>query len=217
MRALSISKYVLLSIAIAFVSFACETTNVHDRASETSATVVSLGGAAGQTQLHLDNTLTALEQVASSAKQDPKPAFNAFADSFDAFGRHLADLTRQRSALDTRASLWFSEFERQNANILDASLRRKGEQRLTEFRQKIADLSRQVDALMAQTLGLQAQLKDVRVFLGNDLTAPGIADVADRIAQHAKDGRKIAAALGQLSRSSGELADSLRAARQPPR
>jgi hypothetical protein len=217
MRATQLVKTILLasSIALAVVPLACKTAEVHDRASTTADSVVAVGGAAGQTQLHLDNTLAALEQIAATAKQDPLPAFKTFADSFDAFGRHLADLTEKRKSLETESMAWFTDFEKQNAAIQDPDLRKQGDQRLADFRTKVGGVSGQVDNLMAETLSLQGHLKDVRTFLGNDLTPAGIANVAGRITSYGKDGRKVAEGLGKLSKSSGDLAASLRSARAP--
>ena len=217
MRATQLVKNLLLasSLALAALPMACKTAEVHDRASSTADCVVAVGGAAGQTQLHLDNTLAALEQIAATAKQDPMPAFKTFADSFDAFGRNLTTLTKQRSTLETEAMAWFTDFEKQNAAIQDPALRKQGDQRLADFRTKVGGVSGQVDSLMSEALALQGHLKDLRTFLGNDLTPAAIASVSSRITDSAKEGRKVAEGLGKLSKASGELATSLRAARAP--
>lgn len=203
-------------LALAPLPLACKSTEGHDRAADTASEVVEVGGAAGQTQLRLDNTLTALDKIAASAKLDPKPAFDTFVSEFKAFSGEFADLTKQRESLKTKAELWFAEFSQKNDAIQDPELRKAGEKRLKEFREKVADLSKQVDGLMTGTSALEAQLRDLRTFLGNDLTPAAIETVSGRIADATKEGRKLASGLGKLSKTSEEVASTMRAATPPP-
>lgn len=202
-------------LAASALPVACKSTEGHDRAADTADQVVEVGGSAGQTQLRLDNTLAALEQVVATAKQDPKPAFDTFVKEYEAFSDELADLTKQRESLKSKAESWFTEFEKQNEAITDADLRKAGTKRLAEFREEVNGVSKQVDELMNGTTALHSRLKDVRTFLGNDLTAKGIDTVSGRIADAAKEGRKFAAGLGKLSKSSADLASKMRAASKP--
>lgn len=193
----------------------CASTEGHDRAAATAEQVVDLGGAAGQTQLRLDNTLAALEKVVATAKQDPQPAYATFVREYDEFSDEFADLTEEREELKAKSATWFAEFEKKNDAIGDADLRKAGTKRLAEFREQVADVSKQVDELMSGTSSLNTRLKDVRTFLGNDLTPQGIETVSGRISDAAKEGRKFAAGLGKLSKSSTDLAAKMRAARMP--
>lgn len=202
-------------LSLAALPLACKSTEGHDRAADTASQVVEVGGTAGQTQLRLDNTLAALEKIAASAKQDPKPAFNTFLSEFKAFSAEFADLTTQREALKAKSDLWFTEFAQKNDAIADEDLRKAGTKRLAEFRAQVADVSKQVDELMSGTAALEGQLRDLRTFLGNDLTPKGIETVSGRIRDAAKDGRKVASGLGKLSKSSEEIASKMRAAQQP--
>lgn len=202
-------------LAASILPAACKSTEGHDRAKDTADQVVEVGGAAGQTQLRLDNTLAALEQVVATAQQNPKPAFDTFVKEYGAFSDELADLTKQREALKSKAETWFAEFEKKNEAIQDPDLRKAGTKRLAEFREEVKGVSQQVDELMNGTTALHGRLKDVRTFLGNDLTAKGIETVSGRIADAAKEGRKFAAGLGKLSKSSEMLASKMRAAQKP--
>jgi len=207
---------ILVSLCAATALFTgCATTEGHDRAAETADQVVELGGSAGQTQLRLDNTLVALEKVVATAQQDPKPAYATFVREYEAFTNEFAGLTKDREMLKAKSATWFTEFEKQNNAIGDADLREAGTKRLAEFREQVAEVSEQVDELMSGTSSLNTRLKDVRTFLGNDLTPKGIDTVSGRIGDAAKEGRKFAAGLGKLSKSSTDLAAKMRAARMP--
>lgn len=202
-------------LALTPLPLACKSTEGHDRAAETANQVVEIGGIAGQTQLRLDNTLAALEKVVATANQDPKPAFDTFAKEFNAFSSEFASLTKERESLKTKAELWFTEFAKKNDAIQDADLRKDGTKRLAEFREQVGDLSKQVDTLMTGTSALEAQIRDLRTFLGNDLTKKGIDTASGRIEDTAKNGRKVASGLGKLSKASEEIASKMRAATPP--
>ncbi len=205
-----------LAAALALAAFAagCRSTEGHDRAAETADRVVAVGDFAGQTQLRLDKTLDALEQIVATASQDPMPAFQAFADEFEEFQDEFADLRREREGFESTAKSWLAAFERQNSEIQDADLRQSGAARLVELRADVAGISRQIDALIAETQALDVRLKDLRTYLGNDLSAKGIELVAQRIGVTARDGRQVAASLGQLFQSAESLTIKMRAARR---
>jgi len=194
---------------------ACKATEGHDRAETTSDQVVAVGHAAGQTQLQLDQTLAAMEQIVATKDQDPKPAYDQFAKSLSSFGKEFAGLNSSRDTLKSKAEIWFAEFEKQNNAIQDEELRKAGEKRLNTFREEVAGVSKQVDELLEGTTAIEARLKDVRTFLSNDLSPDGIGAVASRISDVAKDGNKVAARLGDLSKGSEALGAKLRAARKP--
>jgi hypothetical protein len=203
-------------LALALVPAACKSTEGHDRAAQTADQVVSLGHVSGQSQLHLDNSLNALEKITVTAEQNPKPAFDMFAKELEAFGDTTQQLTKQRATLKTKAEAWFADFQIKGETIQDEELRKASADRLAAFREQVAQVSSQVDGLMAGTSSLQTRLMDLRTFLGADLTAKGIGSVSSRITDSVKDGRKVAADLGRLSKASEDISNSMRAARSTP-
>jgi hypothetical protein len=204
-----------LSVLLTFGLCACATTEGHDRANATALRVEAVGGAAGQTQLRLDQTLDALEQIAATATQDPQPAFRAFSTAFARFQSELQRLASERARLDSTSQTWFAEFQRQNAAIQDPELREQGEQRLADLRARTTDTSARFARFLEATRGFETRLADLRLYLGNDLTPAGIDAVTGRIRTTAQEGRELAADLGELSKSATDLAAPLRAARQP--
>jgi thiamine pyrophosphate-dependent acetolactate synthase large subunit-like protein len=218
MSTASLLRSLSLATAVGFAALAlgCQTTEPHDRAATSADQVVAVGSSSGDTQVHLDKTLNALDEVVAKAKVDPKSAYDTFAKSLGQFSSSFAALKQHRATLAQSTQTWFGEFEKQNNAIQDESLRKLGEERLTEFRSQIGDVSKQIDELMAGTSTLEGQLNSLRTYLGNDLTEPGIEAVASRISDTTKDGRKLAGGLGKLSKSSTTVAEKLRAARPPP-
>lgn len=209
------TRILAVIVSAALLPVACKSTEGHDRAADTADQVTTVGASAAQTQLRLDATLAAMEKIVATAKQDPKPAFDTFVKELESFNSTFAGLTGQREALKTKSETWFTEFQKQNDAIQDAELRKDGAKRLDEFKSKVGDLSKQVDELMTGTTSLQGRLKDLRTFLGNDLTPKGIETVSGRVEDSAKEGRKLAAGFGKLSKTSDSLASSMRAARAP--
>jgi len=210
-QSLAIPALLLLSA----LPMGCKATEGHDRAETTADKVVAVGAAAGQTQLQLDNTLAALAQIEADKSKDPKPAYGTFVKSFDAFCDEHAGLVGARAALKSSAEAWFSEYAKQNSAIQDEDLRETGEKRLANFKELVAETSQQIDKLMESAGSIEGRVKDLRTYLGNDLTPDGIDAVAGRIDDVSSDGRKLAARLGELSKASTELAGKMRAARKP--
>jgi hypothetical protein len=201
------------TLALAAVPMACKTTEGHDRAATTANQVVKVGGVAGQTQLRLDNALTALQKIEESAKGDPKPAFDSFMKELGTFKSEFGTLASERAALRTEAESWFTEYAKQNDQIADEDMKEAGKKRLMDYREQVTDISKQVDDLMASCTAVSGSLDDLRKFLGNDLSAKGIEAASDKIGDCAKEGRKVAAGLGKLSKSSEALAAKLRSGR----
>lgn len=201
------------TLALAALPLACKTTEGHDRAATTANQVVKVGGVAGQTQLRLDNTLTALQKIESSANGDPKPAFDSFMKELSAFKSEFSALSSERASLKSEAESWFTEYSKQNDQITDEEMKDAGKKRLMDYREQVADISKQVDELMASCTAVGGSLDDLRKFLGNDLSPKGIDAASDKISDCNKDGRKVAAGLGKLSKSSEALAAKLRTGR----
>lgn len=208
----------LFVVLLAALPTACKSTETHDRAAMTADAVVEVGGTAGQTQLHLDKTLDALQNITAQAAQDPKPPFNSFASALSSFSSSLKSMTKERAEFETMAQEWFNEFAQRNETISDEDLRKDGTARVEEFRERVADINKQVDALLSDSHAFEGRLNDLRTFLGNDLTTGAVNSVSGRIKDATKDGRGIAERLGKLSKSSEEMAAKLRAAREmaPP-
>ncbi|MBL8862976.1 MAG: DUF2959 family protein [Planctomycetes bacterium] len=212
---MTLSPWIAPLLVLTWLPLACKSTEGHDRAEATALRVESVGGAAGQTQLRLDESLAALEQIVATAKQDPKPAFQSFTKALGSFQKELANLASERAALQKESQAWFDEFAKQNATIQDPALRTKGEKRLADLRGSTTETSSRFTKFIEQARGFESRLGDLRKFLGNDLTPAGIEAVSSRIKSTAKEGRELAAELGELSKKSAALAEPLRAARQP--
>jgi hypothetical protein len=206
----------LFSALLCTIPLGCKSAETHDEAAATANSVVEVGGAAGQVQLHLDQTLTALEQVSATAAQDPKPAYDTFKSGLAAYSSQLATLVKDRTAFADRARGWLDEFTKRNEAINDEDLRKAGAKRITEFREQVGDITKKVDDLVTDSKAIESRLTDLRTFLGNDLTPKAVDTASGRIKDVAKDGRKVAERWGQLSKSTEAAAAKLRAAQTPP-
>jgi len=207
---------VLTLIALGALAFGCKTTETHDRAATTADHVVAVGGTAGQTQVQLDRAADALDDIVAKAAVDPTSAFKTFRTALEGFSDSFAKLKGERAALGESATLWFSEFQKNNNAIQDMELRKLGEERMADLQSKIGDVQKQVDELLANTTAVEVRMNNLRTFLGNDLTQAGIKTVAGRVSDTTKDARKAAGGLGRLSKSSEAAAEKMRAARPPP-
>jgi hypothetical protein len=206
----------LLSALLCTLPPGCKSSETHDEAAATATSVVEVGGDAGQVQLHLDQTLTALEQVSATGAQDPKPAFDTFKSGLETYSSHLADLMQDRTAFTDRARNWLDDFSKRNEAIGDEDLRKAGAKRIAEFSEQVGDITKKVDELVTDSKAIESRLTDLRTFLGNDLTPKAVETASGRIKDVSKDGRKIAERWGQLSKSSEAMGAELRSAQTPP-
>ncbi len=203
------------ALVIALASAACKSTEGSDRAAQTALQVEAVGSVTGQTQLRLDQSLDALEQIAATADHNPKPAFDAFVTAFESFRAESAKFSREHGQLQSQMQTWFAEFSKRNATIQDAELRAQGEERLADLRGKSSAASERYEEVLTATRSFATRLGDLRIFLGNDLTPAAIETVGSRIKDTTKEGRQLAEKLGEYSKAAESIATPLRAAKQP--
>jgi uncharacterized phage infection (PIP) family protein YhgE len=210
---------ILLPLALAFAMqplVSCKSTEVHDEAGAAASRIDALSSIAGQAQRRLDNTLNALTKVRDDAKTNPAPAFASFSDELSHYGSELNNLASTRNSMKSTVEGWLANYEKQNATIQDESLKEKANERLAEHRTKVTEVGTRIDALMTDAEATHKLLKDMRAYLGGDLTPQGIDSVSGRIGDISSDGRKVASRLGEFRDAALNTASALRSAQAPP-
>ncbi|MGH7152025.1 MAG: DUF2959 family protein, partial [Planctomycetota bacterium] len=146
----------------------------------------------------VDGALTSLDDVSKTASTDPRPAYQAFSRGVEQI-ESSAETARARSiAIKTRAKEHHDKWLEELAGIQSEDVRKSAEER----RQKALASFQALDAQMAEVktayepfIGL---LKDIRVYLMNDLSPGGIASIKGQARQASERGREVEGKIDKL-------------------
>jgi len=167
---IAITGAVLTSISLA----GCGTTAGYKQADKTGKGVAEFRQEITNGKQAVDNTVSALSQVAVTANTNPREAFQAFSKSL-ANLESAAEKARKRGAeMRARGKAYFDQWQEQMAQVKNPEIRQLAEQRKAKLQAAFDSIKRYAEPLKAQFDPWLADLKDLRTYLSNDLTVTGV-------------------------------------------
>ena len=158
--------------------------------------------------------LSSLNEVASKAASGPRPAYDAYVDRVSETESKTKGLLGGAESLKARGEAYFREWGEELATIQNADIRKRAEDR----RQKMKATYGKIDVAVTgarEALGpFNSDLKDLRTFLGNELTPAGITGAQDLISKVHAQGEKVKERLEALDKEVEHAASELRISAQ---
>jgi chromosome segregation ATPase len=167
----------------------------------------------GKINSSIDLTVTSLNDVLASADTDPRDAYKKFSDNVDKLSERR-DVGKSRyEDMKQALSKHYAEWEKEIATLSNPDMQERGRERLTKAREELTKIGAKVDEARAAYEPFMATLKDLQVYLGNDLNPAGIKSVEDQIKRAGKEGEKLKEKVTEASEEIEKLRKSM-AARQ---
>jgi len=183
---------------------ACASTGVARLASTTSS-MEDLEALVGKAKRSLAGTLAALDEVENTAGTDPRPAFSRFRGGVKDV-RSTADAVPRRAiALKARAAQHHEKWLRETSAIQDESLRKLAEERRAATMKRFEGIGAKAVALKTGYEPVIRRLKDIQVFLSNDLNPTGIAASRKQVAEVKDEAEEVDQALDELAKEIAEV------------
>jgi len=190
-----------LSIAaVATASFVsgCASTNAADSTSESmSATAKRLNN--GITQV--DSVVASLNAIIAGKGGDLKPLFKSFSDEVTNVEKAAANARESAEAMRAKATEQFEKWAKEAQNISDTDLKQANIVRRDEARAAFAKIQDARDRGKVSYDTFVTGLRDVRTFLGTDLTSRGVDSITPKAGQIAAEGEKLKAAMREIEKA----------------
>lgn len=166
----------LLLGTVAFLS-GCATTGM-DRSVKTSNSIQDVDKEIRKLIAQIDVTGTSLDALVSPANPDLKKSFNTYTDDLANLDSEGKRVIKRMDEMKSKSTAYFAEWEKQGDAFTNSEIRELSEQRQI----KLAELYAQVPAANAGIKGAYhdylTDLKEIQLYLSNDLTPKGIEGIA---------------------------------------
>jgi predicted GTPase len=172
----SVLVTLLLLGAAAFLG-GCATTGM-DRSVKASNSIREVDDDIRKMVAHVDLTAASLDVLVMASQPDLKKSFDAYKDNLAKLESHGKRVIKHIEEMKLRNKEYFSEWEKQGDNYTNPQIREFSEER----RNKLAEIYNQVHktggGVKNAYLAYLSDLKEIHLYLSNDLTPKGLESIA---------------------------------------
>lgn len=164
----------LTTLAAAALLAGCGTTAGYQQADKTGEGIAEFRTEIVNGKKAVDNTMKGLDAIALSATTDPRKAFEQYSKAVSDLGS-VADKARKRGTeMQAQGQAYFKQWETQMAQVQNPEIRKLAEERKAKLQEAFTSIRKYSEPLKTQFGPWMSNLKDLQVFLGNDLTIAGV-------------------------------------------
>jgi hypothetical protein len=172
----SLAVFTMLLLGTAAFSGGCATTGM-DRSAKTSNSIQEVDSEIRKIIVQMDLTATSLDSLVNAGQPDLKKSFDTYSDNLVKLDSEGKRVLKRIEEMKSRSKEYFAEWEKQGNAYTNPQIRELSEER----RNKLAEIYAQVPAAGAGIKGAYlaylTDLKEIQMFLSNDLTPKGVETI----------------------------------------
>ena len=216
------TKYVhLVSLAVASVAATvlmtgCGTTSGYKQADKTGAGIAEFRDEIVKGKTAIDNTMTALDQVAATANTDPRKAFEEYSKAVENLESCANKVRRRGQEMKEQGHAYFKQWEEQMGQVKNPEIRNLAEQRKAKLQEAFDSIRKYTEPLKAQFNSWLSDLEDLQKYLSNDLTIAGVDAAKGQFAKTRADGVEVQKSMDGLVAELNTIAAALTPAKVEP-
>jgi len=182
-----------------------------DRKQEAAQSARDVSGDIRTTNEQLDATLASLNNLMAADATQLQPAFDQYGKDVDRMQAQARRINADAADMRKQSDTYLANWEKQRKEIQNPELRNTSEQRRQTVMGRFQNVQGSYESARTTLDDFIRNLQDVRTALRNDLTARGIAAVAQtRVVQNAQtNAARVKTSLQQVQSSSSALAEAL--------
>ena len=135
--------------------------------------------------------MDAVNQVASTADSDPRPAYETFTKELKNTERQAKRVQSRADAIKKSGMSYFKTWEAEYEKMASAEMKASFEKRKAELSAKYEKISEYTQQVNADYKVFMKDINDIQLALGMDLTSKGIESVAGFIEKATTDSVKV--------------------------
>lgn len=176
--------YILLCVLIA----GCASTTGLERAERTSTTMEGVEGDIERTLDDIDGIETSLYELIRPGQRDASAAFERYTSHVESLEENGRSLIANSQEMQSSAEEYFAEWERENNNYENQSLREISEQRRTEVQENYESIYNSRTVVEDNLERYITDNNEIQSFLSNDLTTSGIESITPVVEEAIEEG-----------------------------
>lgn len=204
LRKHSLTFCTLILLGTAAFLGGCATTGM-DRSVKTSNSIRDVDGEIRKMVVQIDVTSASLDALVAPGQQDVKKAFKTYSQELDKFEHEGKRTLKRIDEMRAHSKEYFDEWEKQGNEYKNPEIRALSEER----RIKLAEIYARVPAAgagikVAYTAYL-TNLKEIQVYLSNDLTPQGLTTIDPVVKKAAQDKEALKSSVQPLLAAMDEI------------
>ena len=169
------------AVAATTLMFAGCASTPADRAAAMSKNVVQSGKDLEASRQGVSQCLTKLDQLIKQPSGDMRSQYKDYLASVKSLGKVSDKVDASINKMMEASHMYFADWDIQIAAINDATLKKLSQDRKQQAVSNLDDLEKSIDQMRAGYKPLAKDLDDIGIYLGNNLTADGIAAMKPRL------------------------------------
>ena len=160
----------------------------------------------------VDATVAALNDLVNTPKSDLTPQYKHFSSQVDKLEDLAKKVAARNQSMRAKAQEYFDTWEKESAAIKDETIRQVSAERRASAKASFEKMKTEVANGKAAFTPLMDELKDIQLYLSNDLTAAGVSSCKPIASAANENAAKVKTALNnvvtELARVQTELSPS---------
>ena len=193
---------------VALAATGCASTG-YDRSANIADTMAKQVTGLQEAKPQVDAMLASLEGL-TRAEGDMRPAFKKFSETLGDTEKAAARARKSSQTLREKEAEYFAEWQRQAAEITNPQIKAATQARQAEVKRNLETLSQTGRTAGEAYEPFISNMKDIRTYLSNDLTAPGVKRLEPTIEKARRDGAALQKALDDFNQASQRVQATLR-------
>jgi hypothetical protein len=164
----------------------------------------------------IDDTMTALGAVETSAATDPRKAYEQFSKSVDTLDSTANTIKKRAQDMREQGKAYFGKWEQELAQVKNPEIQDLAKQRKAKLQETFDNIKTVAEPLKAQFDPWMSDLKDLQKYLGNDLTINGIDAAKPLFTKTHASGSEVQKSMDALVAELNTISATITAAKAQP-
>jgi hypothetical protein len=161
------------TLAAAVLLAGCATSG-YQQADKTGAGIAEFRDEIVKGKAAVDATMKSLSDVAATANTDPRKAFEQYSKDVANLESTAARIRKSAQDMKDQGQAYFDQWEQQMAQVNNPEIRSLAEERKAKLKETFESIKQYTEPLKAQFDPWMSDLKDLQLYLSNDLTIAGV-------------------------------------------
>jgi hypothetical protein len=176
----------------------CATKSGYKQADKTGAGITEFREEIVNGKKDIDNTMTALSQVAATANQNPRAAFEKYSKSVTDLESTAEKVKKRAADMQARGQAYFTQWEKEMQEVQNPEIKNLAMQRKAKLQETFDSIKKYTGPLKEQFGPWMSDLKDLRTYLSNDLTVTGVDAAKSLFAKTQTEGLEVQKSMNSL-------------------
>jgi hypothetical protein len=138
--------------------------------------------------VQLDATGSSLDELTKPGQSDIKKAFEVYTDNVSKMKAMEKQFTRHADEMKIRGKEYFEEWQKEGSQYKNSQIRELSEQRRAELGEIYGRIAQNSIGVNEAMKAYMSDIKEIQLYLSNDLTAKGIETIAPTSRKVVNDG-----------------------------